>query len=90
MSIDQAARLFRDFHDREPKPDELLTVAPEKDDTLVVGDLVGVIYKVKGQEKPFIHKFKANARPRLLVSSDGRQIYVLRGAYRFTERGFIG
>ena len=91
MSQTAAARLFRHFFDREPKADEIVTIATKTpEDALVIGELDGLIYRSETNDKPLIHRFKKSDRPFLLVSSDGRQIYVLKGAYRFTERGFIG
>lgn len=91
MSITQATRLFRAYFDRDPQGDEISRVAMRgPDDALAIGPLYGLIYHSEIERKPFIHKFKASDRPLLLVSSDGRQIYVLGGGYRFTERGFIG
>lgn len=91
MSQTQAARLFRHFFDREPRGDEIVTIATKTpEDALVIGELDGLIYRSEADEKPLIHRFKASDRPLLLVSSDGRQIYILKGGYRFTERGFVG
>jgi hypothetical protein len=57
----------------------------------VLGELDSIIYRTETSAKPFIHRFKKSDRPFLLVTFDGRQIYVLKGAYRFTaDRGFIG
>lgn len=91
MSQTQAARLFRHFFDREPREDEIVAVATdEPDDALVIGALDGISYISETDELPLFHQFKKSDRPLLLVSSDGRQIYILKGGYRFTEKGFIG
>lgn len=89
MSHSQAARLFRHFFDREPDEGEIVTVATGKPEaSLVIGELEGIVYNT-GDER-YEHRFKKSDRPLLLVSFDGRQIYVLKGAYRFTEKGFVG
>lgn len=91
MSLTQAERLFRHFFDRDPTKDEIVTVATKSpEDALVIGELDGIIYRSETDDKPLIHRFKSSDRPLLLVSSDGRQIYILKGGYRFTERGFVG
>lgn len=91
MSLVNAERRFRAFFNRDPKKEEIVTVATENpEDVLVIGELDSVIYRTEGEKKPLIHRFKSSDRPLLLVSSDGRQIYVLKGAYRFTDRGFVG
>jgi hypothetical protein len=57
--------------------------------SLEVGRLVAVAYEVDGQKEPFFHRFQKNNRPILFVSSDGKQIFVAHGSYRFTDRGFM-
>lgn len=57
--------------------------------SLEVGRLVAVAYEVDGQKEPFFHRFQKNNRPILYVSSDGKQIFVGHGTYRFTDRGFL-
>jgi hypothetical protein len=91
MSQSQAVRLFRHFFDREPRENEIVQVATRKPtDALVIGELDAIIYRVDGEAQPNFHRFKKTDRPLLLVSSDGRQIYTIKGSYRFTERGFVG
>jgi hypothetical protein len=86
----QAAKLFRSFFDRAPKQGDLVRVESATEIGFIVGELVGVIYKVDGEKLPMIHKFNSNDRPCLFVSSDGRQACILQGGYRFTGRGFVG
>lgn len=89
MSMFLAAKRFKAFHGREPGKGEIVRIqmkAPA--DALCVGELVGVIYKVDNEATPYIHRFKKTARPVLYVSHDGKQLYALAGAYRFTDRGF--
>lgn len=65
---------------------------PEIPDTLaVIGDVDGVMYTTvrDNQIEKYIHKFKKNCRPLLCVSSDGKQLFMLGGAYDFTERGIV-
>ena len=91
MSVVKAQQLFRKFFGRDAEDDEIADIATKEPETvLVIGELDGIIYRSETDDKPFIHRFKSSDRPLLCVSSDGRQIYVLKGAYRFTERGFVG
>ena len=88
---DPAAELFEAFHGRAPKHGEIRDI--ELDGTveaLAVGDLDGIIYQVEGDDKPSIHRFDKKARPLLFVSADGSQIYIVKGRYRFTDKGFVG
>lgn len=86
----KAERLFKSFHGRAPRDNELVTVNAKPVAALVVGELDGVIYRVPGEPKGHIHRFNKSNRPVLLVSYDGSQAYILAGGYRFTDRGFIG
>lgn len=88
--MSQAAKRFKDFHGRNPRGTEVARVvqdAPE--DTLLVGEFYGIMYKVRGIREPYLHRFKA-PKGQVRVSADGRQIYIVGGNYRFTDRGFIG
>lgn len=86
-----ARTLFKAFHDREPTARELAILkqkAPEE--TLEVGTLYGLMYKVREERKPYLHMFGPSARPLVFVNGSGRQVYIVGGKYRFTDRGFIG
>lgn len=85
--ISQARRLFRGFFEREPRQGEIVTVRGFDDTALAIGKLDELIYTTTDGER-FQHRFKSKARPLLMVSADGRQVYLLMGANRFTERGF--
>lgn len=56
-----------------------------------IGELDGVLYTTvrDGKVEKYIHRFRAKDRPLLCVSPDGRQLYVIGGAYVFTERGIV-
>lgn len=98
---DRAEKLFYSFHGRMPRDGEiqLLTLRGtdahgdnhiiDVSNVLEVGTLIGLIYKTKEEAKPFIHRFESTNRPLLFVTSDGLQVYILKGVYRFTDRGFI-
>lgn len=90
MSADAVA-LFESFHGRAPSDREIAPLKQKQiEECLEVGQMYGVMYKVHGVKEPYLHKFNARHRPQLWVSGNGRQIYVVNGVYRFTDRGFIG
>jgi hypothetical protein len=89
MSIADAKRLYEEFHGRKPGKGDIGKIALGSKVFLVIGELDAVLYKVKGERKSFFHRFSKRDRPFLAVSSDGRQIVTLKGAFRFTERGFV-
>ena len=91
MSVVKAQQLFRRFFRRDASDEEITDIYMQNPETiLVIGELDGVIYRSETDDKPLIHRFRKSDRPLLCVSFDGRQIYILKGGYRFTERGFIG
>lgn len=89
QKIKQAARLFEDFtgmsgevvgeHDQPPVDDVMV----------VVGICEAIAYQATrdGETASYQHEFSPNARPALAVSHDGRRLYLLAGAYRFTSHG---
>lgn len=91
MSIVKAQQLFKRYFGRDADENEIVDIATKEPETvLVIGELDGLIYRAETETKPYIHRFKSSDRPLLCISSDGRQIYILKGGYRFTERGFVG
>lgn len=70
--------------DSVPKP-----VVP--DEALAIGDVIGIIYETSrdGRKEKYIHQFAKGARPLLIASYDGRQLFMLGGAYDFTARGIV-
>lgn len=89
MTKAAARKRFIDFHGCAPREGEIATVRMDGTaDVFVVGEMQGVIYISAGDGKKYIHEFKPNARPVLTVTSDGKQLYALAGAYEFTDRGF--
>lgn len=92
MSIVRAQQMFRRFFKRDAEDDEIFDLGMKRPETVfVLGEVDSIIYRTENSKKPFIHRFTKSDRPFLLVSFDGRQIYMLKGAYRFIpERGFVG
>lgn len=73
--------------------DEVVSVdKPELPDVmLVIGEIDGIMYSTvrDGELEKYIHKFSKSCRPTFAVSHDGKQLFMLGGAYNFTERGII-
>ncbi len=64
---------------------------PRHDVGVLIGECDGILYTTvrDGKKESYIHKFKKKARPIFAVSHDGTQLYLLMGAYRFTDRGIV-
>jgi hypothetical protein len=86
--IEQAAQLYREFTGHEPQRIRTLDLKLPRV-MMQVGTCDGILYTTvrDGEVEHYIHRFKKSARPLLCTSSDGRQLVLLRGAYRFTDRG---
>ena len=85
-----AIKLFEDF--TGDKPGYIDTVKLPIDTVCVaIGYCDGVLYSTvrDGQNESYVHEFKKGARPVLAVSSNGKQLYLLAGSYRFTDRGIV-
>lgn len=89
-AIEKAARRFKAFRGREPHRGEILYLHDPGTIALVVGELVGVWYRVNERERGRLHKFNRSSRPLLCVSADGKQAFIVKGRWSFTPRGFVG
>lgn len=89
MKTGRAIRAFKDFKGETPTKLRRSRL-PDHDVTgWEMGPLLGVAYEARrdGKTERYFHEFKKTARPRLVSSDDGRQLYIDRGAYRVTDRG---
>lgn len=90
-SLQEAARLYERFTGH---PGKLVARIPKPrypNAVVVIGECDGVLYTTvrDGQLESYVHRFKSKSRPLLCVSQDGTTLYLLGGAYRFTERGIV-
>jgi len=58
---------------------------------IAVGKVLGVAYETvrDGRRERYFHRFASHARPLLVASHDGRTVFMLGGAYTFTDRGIV-
>lgn len=90
---DSAIRLYHRFNNFEPREVLRLTCRRQIPAVLVhLGELRGLIYRSdkwqRGRPRTYIH-FMENP-PILASDPHGRQLYVLGGSYRVTDRGIEG
>jgi len=86
--VKQAIELFEDFTGHTPEYlDRVKLKIP--DVGLLIGDCDGILYTTvrDGKRESYVHRFRKNSRPRLIVTHDGKQLVLLGGAFQFTERG---
>jgi hypothetical protein len=89
--IRRAAKLYTKFTGHEDVRVSKVRVEKTPDVMLAIGYVDGVMYSTvrDGIAEKYIHKFKRSARPLFLVSPDGKQLFMLGGAFDFTERGIV-
>lgn len=88
--VDNAVKLFQDFTGHDPQYVDTVKM-PRNDVALAIGHCDGILYTTvrDGKIEKYIHRFKKGSRPVLAASHDGKQLYLLAGAYTFTERGIV-
>lgn len=86
-----AAARYRRFTGMQPERALRVNYPENPVAGLAIGPCLEVAYETvrDGVVERYRHKFAPNARPTLVASHDGRQLYLLGGAYRFTDRGIV-
>ncbi|MHB1798929.1 MAG: hypothetical protein ACYCUI_11585 [Vulcanimicrobiaceae bacterium] len=88
--IERAVTLYQRFTGHEPRR---LTTAklPLYGELMRIGTLIGVAYEATrdGETARYYHEFRTR-RPMLAASWDGRQLYIIGGAYEMTDEGIVG
>jgi hypothetical protein len=91
MTIERAVELFEDFTGHPGDQTRKYNMhTPKQGEALVyVGRVVAIAYEATrdGETEHWEHEFRSSSRPVLAASSDGKHLYLLAGAYRFTHRG---
>ena len=87
----RAAALYEDFTGHAAEVVARIRKPVYPDAVLVIGDCDGILYTTvrDGKTERYIHEFKATSRPLFCVSPDGKTLYLLGGAFSFTERGIV-
>lgn len=88
--FDRAEKLFGDFFDSDPEPSDIREVKGDNTIVAIIGEVNGISYTttIDGKCETYYHEF--DTRPVFAISSDGYQIYILAGEYKFTEKGIEG
>lgn len=91
VQIQEAAALYADFSGHEPEIVGTLDKPVIPDVLIGIGEVDGILYSTvrDGVLEKYVHKFAKKSRPLFAVSHDGKQLFMLGGAYNFTERGIV-
>lgn len=89
--LQKAVELYQDFSGHEAEPVGKIEFPDNPKIALAIGDVCGIAYETvrDGKTEKYYHAFKKSSRPLFVVSFDGRQLFMLGGAYDFTERGIV-
>lgn len=89
--IRKAKRLYSGFMQRAPDRSEKVLVPDLPKVAVAIGHVHGIIYESDrgGANNLYHHRFRKGSRPLLAVSHDGKQLILLGGAFRFTNRGIV-
>lgn len=87
----RAAKLYADFSGHTDLKAQKINVPGMPKTMLAIGYIDGVMYSTvrDGVAEKYVHHFARNSRPLFTVSPDGKQLFMLGGAYNFTERGIV-
>lgn len=88
--IRAAIQLYRDFRERTPKRIRVVDFeVPQA--VMVIGHVDEILYTTTHGRKTvsYRHPFQDGSRPLLVSSSDGKQLMLLGGRYKFTDRGIV-
>lgn len=94
MSLKRALRaaikLYTDFREKEPR--KIRTVDFDIPAAVMVIGYVDEVWYTTTHGKKVVsyrHPFQDGSRPLLCASSDGRQLMLFGGRYKFTDRGIV-
>jgi len=87
----KAARLYERFSGHEAESLGKIKIKPMPKVGACIGEVDGILYTTvrDGVMEKYIHKFRAVDKPILVVSPDGKCLFLVGGSYDFTERGIV-
>lgn len=89
--VQKAARLYERFSGHEAESFGKIKVPSMPKVGVAIGevDFIGYTTVRDGVQEKYIHKFASKDKALLVVSPDGKAIYLVGGKYTFTERGIV-
>jgi hypothetical protein len=87
----KAAALYTKFTGHKDVDVVKAKIAPMPKVAVEIGTVDGILYTTvrDGITEHYKHDFKKNSRPLFAVSPDGKQLFLLGGAFTFGERGIV-
>lgn len=89
--IRRAADLYERFSGHQAEAIGEISIPAVPKTGIAIGTLDGVLYTTvrDGVTERYIHEFKKRDAPLLVVSPDGKQMFIVGGSFDFTERGIV-
>lgn len=90
-SVRRAAKLYERFSGHEALECGRVKVPDIPKVGVAIGTIDGIMYTTvrDGEVEKYIHQFRAKDKPLFVVAPDGKTLYMVGGAYDFTERGIV-
>lgn len=87
--LDKAADKFEAFTGHEAREVYETRLDDHEVSGYRLGSMIGAAYEATrdGKTEQYFHKFSKKARPDLVARDDGKQLYVVGGDYKVTDRG---
>jgi hypothetical protein len=91
LQEDMAFNLYKKFTGHTKREKVVIDKPVIPDALLFVGMVNAIEYDTvrDGVEEKYRHRFSKKDRPALCSTYDGKMLYLLGGAYNFTERGIV-
>lgn len=87
-NVRKGARLFERFNEFPASRVDTITIRDQDAELVLIGEITSIGYLAR-DGKEYEHRFRKSSAPKLAVSADGRQLYLIKGRYRFTGRGIV-
>jgi hypothetical protein len=87
----RAAALYTKFTGHKELEISKVKIPDMPKELVEIGTIDGILYTTvrDGVTEKYIHRFKAKSRPLFAVSPDGKQLFLLGGAFTFGDRGIV-
>lgn len=85
----RAAKLLRGFTGTRNVNSRVARKPVIPDSVVEIGNILAIVYEVDNTGEKLQHTFASKARPLLVVSHDGKQVFIVGGQFTFTSRGFV-
>lgn len=89
--MNKARVLYENFTGHSAESIGVVDIPPLPEEVAVIGECDAVSYTTvrDGKTEHYIHEFRSSDKPLLCVAPNGRQLLLIGGRYKFTDRGIV-